>query len=448
MRTIVNDQEGTMAGIDVLVVGSGGREYELARQMARSKAVRKLYVAPGNAGTARLDKTENIPLSPDDVNGIILSVSEHRIAAVIIGPDAAIAAGLGNALRAVGVPVFGPTQEAGKLESSKAFAAGFMQRHDIPQPEYWTAHTEQEALNIIKDKAPETYVLKADGLAAGKGVVLPQTADEAITAVADMFSGQGFGGAGKSGVVIQERLHGPEVSAFAVSDGKNIVMLPFSQDHKRLKNNDTGPITGGVGAYSPLPESIVAPGQAQKINDIAQRSIQGMAEEHTPYQGVLYLGLMLAEERGGDPVIIEYNARFGDPETQVVLPVLNEAGVDVADMLLRAARGDISDISVPDHTGKAVLTVCLSAAGYPENPMKGDEIHGLDAVYEDVIVQQAGTKQDGDKIVTAGGRVLYITGVGDTIDEAAAKAYSAIGKDGIHFKGMQFRTDIGHQARK
>jgi phosphoribosylamine---glycine ligase len=437
-----------MAGIDVLVVGSGGREYELARQMAGSKVVNKLYVAPGNAGTALLIKTENTPLAADDVNGIILFVSEHKIAAVIIGPDAAIAAGLGNALRAVNVPVFGPTQEAGKLESSKAFAADFMQRHDIPQPAHWTAHTEQEALDIIKDKAPASYVLKADGLAAGKGVALPQTSDEAITAIADMFSGQGYGGAGKSGVVIQERLHGPEVSAFAVSDGKNIVMLPFSQDHKRLNTNDTGPITGGVGAYSPLPETIVSTAQAQKIKDIAQRTIQCMAEEGTPYQGVLYLGLMLSEERGGDPVIIEYNARFGDPETQVILPVLNEAGVDVADLLLRAARGDVSGASVPDYTARAALTVCLSAAGYPENPTKGNEIHGLGNAYDGVIMQHAGTKQDNGKIVTAGGRVLYVTGIGDTIDEAAAKAYAAIGNDAIHFDGMQYRSDIGHQARK
>jgi phosphoribosylamine--glycine ligase len=302
--------EGVMTGIDVLVVGSGGREYELSRQLSGSKEVRTLYVAPGNAGTALLDKAKNILLQPDDVSGIVAFVGEHKVGAVIIGPDAAIAAGLGNALRTAKVPTFGPTKEAGQLESSKAFAADFMQRQGIPQPQHWTAHTQQEALDIIKDKAPETYVLKADGLAAGKGVVLPQTVDEATAAVADMFSGQRFGGAGKSGVVVQERLHGPEVSAFAVSDGKNFVMLPFSQDHKRLKNNDTGAITGGVGAYSPLPASIVSPQHSQKINDIARQTIQGMAKEGTPYQGVLYLGLMLAEEHGGDPVIIEYNARF------------------------------------------------------------------------------------------------------------------------------------------
>jgi phosphoribosylamine--glycine ligase len=440
--------EGMMAEIDVLVIGSGGREYELSRQLSGSKEVHTLYVAPGNAGTALLGKAKNIPLQPDDVSGIVAFVSEHHVGAVIIGPDAAIAAGLGNALRAADVPTFGPTKEAGQLESSKAFAADFMQRHGIPHPQYWTAHTEQEALEIIKGKTPETYVLKADGLAAGKGVVLPETADEATATVAGMFSGQRFGGAGKSGVVIQERLHGPEVSAFAVSDGNNFVMLPFSQDHKRLKNNDTGAITGGVGAYSPLPASIVTPGQAQKINDIAKQTIQGMAEEGTPYQGVLYLGLMLAEEHGCDPVIIEYNARFGDPETQVVLPVLAAVGVDVTDLLLRAARGDVSGISMPGTIAKVALTVCLSATGYPENPKKGDEIHGLNATYKDVIIQQAGTAQSGDKIVTAGGRVLYVTGVGNTTDEAAAKAYNAIGESGIHFSGMQYRTDIGHQARK
>jgi phosphoribosylamine--glycine ligase len=442
-----NTGDLSVAELDVLVVGSGGREHELARQMSESPLVSRLYIAPGNAGTNSLGKAQNVSLAPTDIDGILALVQEKHIDMVIIGPDASVAAGLGNALRAANIPTFGPTKEAGQLESSKAFATEFMDRQNIPQPKHWTAHTAQEAFTIIADRSPDSYVLKADGLAAGKGVVLPETVEEATETVNSMFSGQKFDGAGKDGMVIQERLHGPEVSAFAISDGINIVMLPFSQDHKRLGDKDTGPNTGGMGAYSPVPSSIVSASQAQKINNIAEQSIKGMIQEGVPYQGVLYLGLMLAEERNGDPVIIEYNARFGDPETQVVLPALSEAGVDVANILLHAAHGDISGVTLPDSR-KIAMTVCLAAAGYPESPRKGDEILGLDKTYEAVIVHHAGTKQEDGKLVTNGGRVLYITGIGDTIDEASAHAYAAIGPHGIHFDGMQYRRDIGHQARK
>jgi phosphoribosylamine--glycine ligase len=432
-----------MADLNIVVVGSGGREYELARQMAAADKVRVVYVMPGNAGTAALSKGKNIDISPTDIDGIVAFVRKNNIEAVIIGPDSALAAGLADAVRAAGCLAFGPSRKAAQLEASKAFATDFMQRHQIPQPQYWTARSQQEALDIIKDKTPDSYVLKADGLASGKGVVLPQTGDEAETTISNMFSGDGFEGAGKSGVVIQERLHGPEVSAFAVSDGSNIIMLPFAQDHKRLKNGDEGPNTGGMGAYAPVPDSIVSPGVAEKIHAIAVRTIEGMAAEGTPYQGVLYLGLMLAKERNGDPVVIEYNSRFGDPETQVVLPLLSEAGFDVADMLWQAARGDISGLHLPASLQKTALTVCLAAEDYPVNPRKGDVILGLDSSYDNAIVQLAGVKQQGDKFVTAGGRVLYITGLGATADLAAQAAYGAIGPTGIHFDGMQFRTDIG-----
>jgi phosphoribosylamine--glycine ligase len=437
-----------MAELDVLVIGSGGREYELARQMTLSSSVRKVYVTPGNGGTASLDKTENVGIGPTAIEEIVAFVKEKLIGFTIIGPDAAVAAGVGNALKREGCLVFGPTREAGKLESSKAFAADFMNRHSIPQPKSQVVRSLDEALAAIQEMEPDTYVLKADGLAAGKGVILPQSTDEAKEVLREMFSGEGFDGAGKEGVVIQERLHGPELSGFAVTDGKDFVLLPLSQDHKRLQDNDQGPNTGGMGAYAPVPSSIVNEKQLEKIRTIAEQTISSIAADGTPYQGVLYIGLMLAEERDGDPVVIEYNARFGDPEAEILLPLLSESGVDVADMLMQVAGGNLSQVTMPETLSKSVLTVALASAGYPMEPRKGDAIEGLEKQYPGVVVQHAGTKHDGDVWHTAGGRVLYVTGFGNTIDEAAANAYAAIGPEGIHFEGMQFRSDIGHQARK
>lgn len=436
-----------MAELDVLVLGSGGREYELARQMAVSTMVRKVYIAPGNGGTAVLEKCKNIPIGPTDVEAIVAFVQEKQIGFTIIGPDAAVAAGMGNALRNMKALVFGPTREAGMLESSKVFSAEFMNRHGIPQPMSQVARSLEEAIAIIKDREPDTYVLKADGLAAGKGVVLPKTAEEAKTVLQEMFSGEGFDGAGKTGVVIQERLHGPEASAFAITDGKNFILLPVSQDHKRLSDGDLGPNTGGMGVYAPVPSDIVNDAQLEKIHDIARRTIVGIAKDGTPYQGVLYMGLMMAKERDGDPLVIEYNARFGDPEAETLLPLLSKSGVDVVDMLLQAAQENLSKITIPQVLKKAALTVALASAGYPDSPQKGDEIFGLERGYEDVVVQHAGTKREAEVWLTAGGRVLYVTGFGDNINEAAARAYAAIGERGIHFKGMQYRKDIGHQAR-
>jgi phosphoribosylamine--glycine ligase len=436
-----------MATYSVLVLGNGGREHELTRQLSLSSNIQTIYAAPGNAGIAQLDKTTNIDLQPTDSNAVAAFVQQSAISFVVIGPEAPLMAGVSDALRARGIAVFGHSKQATQLEASKAFAASFMQRHAIPQPAQWTVHNLPEALAVIAGKPARNYVLKADGLAGGKGVVLPESDQEAQTTLTAMFSGQSFEGAGRETVVIQERLHGPEVSAFVASDGTNLVLLPFAQDHKRLKDHDKGPNTGGMGAYAPVPESIADPAIAQKIRAIAEQSIQGMREDGIPYQGVLYIGLMLAEERGGDPVVIEYNARFGDPETEILLPVLQTAGFDVANMLQRVAQGDISQLATPSTQGQAALTVCLAASGYPESPRKGDIIHGLDTPYPDVIVHHAGTQETDGTIRTNGGRVLYITGIGKTIDQAAARAYAAIGPEGIHFDGMQYRTDIGHQAR-
>lgn len=432
--------------MDVLVIGSGGREYELARQLALSAKVNKVYVAPGNAGTEALEKGENVAIGPTEVDKIVEFVNSKKIGLTVIGPDAAVAAGVANALIKIEATVFGPTREAGKLESSKTFAGDFMERHGIPHPKSWTVHSLTEALEIIKDKQPESYVLKADGLAAGKGVVLPQTAQEAEQTLRGMFDGSAFEGAGKDVVQIQERLHGPEVSAFAVSDGKNFILLPFSQDHKRLKDNDQGPNTGGMGVYAPLPVNILNADQTEKIGIIAEQTISQMAKEGFPYRGALYMGLMLAEEHGGDPVVIEYNARFGDPENEVIMPILSESGFDVAEMLIQVAKGDVSGLTVP-VAAKSALTVALAAYDYPDNPRKGDRIEGLDKSYDGVIVQHAGTKYENGAWLTNGGRVLYVTGIGDNPDQAAAKAYAAIGEQGIHFDGMQYRRDIGHQVR-
>jgi phosphoribosylamine--glycine ligase len=437
-----------MAELDVLVIGSGGREYELARQMTLSPDVRKVYVAPGNGGTSALPKTENVAMGPTDVDELVGFVRDNNVGFTIIGPDAAVEAGVGNALREAGALVFGPTREAGKLESSKAFSSDFMNRHDIPQPGSQVVHSLDEALGAIADKAPDTYVLKADGLAAGKGVILPQSEDEAKEVLREMFSGEGFDGAGKGGVVIQERLHGPELSAFAITDGKDFVLLPLSQDHKRLHDNDQGPNTGGMGAYAPVPSSIVDDKQLEKIRTIVEQTISGIAADGTPYQGVLYVGLMLAKERGDDPVVIEYNARFGDPEAEILLPLLSESGVDVVQMLMHAARGELSQLSVPSSFDKAALTVALASNGYPMAAQTGNEITGLGQQYPGVIIQHAGTKKADSAWLTSGGRVLYVTGFGSTIDEAATNAYNAIGQSGVHFEGMQYRRDIGHQARK
>jgi phosphoribosylamine--glycine ligase len=433
--------------MEVLVIGSGGREYELARQMSKSANVQRVYVAPGNGGTSVLEKTVNVDILPTDLKKLTEFVTSKKIGLTILGPDAAVAAGVANALRKEEFLVFGPTKEAGRLESSKSFAADFMERHNIPQPIAWVMHNKEEALQEISDKVPDSYVLKADGLAAGKGVVLPTTHEEAEKTLEAMFSGEHFEGAGKDAVVIQERLHGPEISAFALSDGKHVVMLPLSQDHKRLKDNDEGPNTGGMGSYAPVPATVATPDQVKKIEEIARQTIFGMSDDGVPYQGVLYIGLMLAEERGGDPVVIEYNARFGDPEAEILLPALGEAGVDIAEMLLKTAQGDLTGFKLPASLPKMALTVALATAGYPDDPRKGDTIEGLTKKHKDVIVQHAGTKKDGDKFITSGGRVLYVTGLGETPDAAAKAAYKAIGKKGIYFEGMQYRTDIGHQVR-
>lgn len=436
-----------MTSLEVGIIGSGGRESELARQASLYGDVQHTYILNGNAGTAVLPGAENVPISSTATEDLATFVLEKELDLTIVGPEAPLVAGVADRLRQRGFTVFGPSAAAARLEASKADATLFMEEFGIPHPPTSIATDYQAALKMISGRDPSTYVIKADGLAGGKGVVLPNTSEEAERTLRSMFLEGGYDGAGKSRVLISERFHGPEVSAFAISDGSRFVTLPFSQDHKRLLEADKGPNTGGMGAYAPLPAEMIHSDQEQQIQEIIERSINGMADRGTPYQGVLYVGIMLAEERGGDPVVIEYNVRFGDPETQVVLPVLSQAGVDVFDVLRSSAEGSLSTTVLPANLGNAALTVCLTAPGYPDNPQKGQPIHGLDSCFPDVIVHHGGTRQAGNQVVTSGGRVLYVTGLGPSIDQAAAHAYRAIGDEShlLGFEGMHYRNDIGGQ---
>lgn len=434
----------------VLLIGSGGREHALAEEMSKSPDLQYIYCAPGNTGTATIDKVENVSFGPSDLSEIVRFAREHREGlTVMIGPEAPLVNGLADQLRSEGIFVFGPGATAAQLEGSKGFASQFMLDYGIPQPNSQTVHTMDEAHRAIQNRMPQEIVLKADGLAGGKGVVLPKTKEETETTLASMLSGESFDNAGAGGVVIQERLSGPEVSVFVISDGKNYSIIPFfAQDHKRRDDGDLGPNTGGMGAYTPIPPSMINEQQLIAIQDIAARSIDGMTDKGIPYEGVLYMGIMLAKERADMPVVIEYNARFGDPEAQVILPSLTAAGVDVYHMIRDTAAGTVFDLTTVRPVDGAALTVCLTAKGYPEAPEKGEVIYGLDKTYPNVTIHHGGTKQSERDIVSASGRVIYVTGQGASVSLAANAAYAAIGKDAIHFNGMHYRMDIGHQAHK
>lgn len=436
----------------VLLVGGGGREHELARQLSISDEVSGIFCVPGNAGTQQLKKTINVKIRPTAIDELVAIADRTEADMAIIGPEEPLVMGLSDRLRKKGLTVFGPSAEAAQLEASKADALGFMRRNRIPHPLSFITTSAEGAIQIINSIGAENAVIKADGLADGKGVVLPEergvmsAREVAWETIYQMFDGKKFGGAGKDRVVIQERYHGPEVSAFVVSDGSRFTVLPFSQDHKRLLDNNQGPNTGGMGAYAPIPSSIISPAQEEKIGVIAQRTIEGMAHEGIPYQGLLYLGLMLAEEQDGDPIVIEYNVRFGDPETQAILPVLSESGVDVYDMIRSAAEGHLMEPHIPADLGKAAVSVCLAAEGYPDNPQTDQIIYGLDREYPGVIIHHAATERGYGQIVSIGGRVLYATGLATNVNMAARRAYDAAKK--INFEGTQpqYRKDIGHIA--
>jgi len=429
---------------NALIIGAGGREHAFGDALYEDFDT--VFFAPGNAGTELLPNGINVEVGDSPVS----FAKNNAVDLTVIGPEAFLAKGWGDRFRNNGLRVVGPNQHAARLETSKLYADRFMRKYGIPTPK-GVAVTRISDIEAICDQYnPLEWVLKADGLASGKGVVLPDSPDEMRATLRDMLSGEKYGGAGARGVLMQERLSGPEVSAFVLTDGTRLTILPFSQDHKRLKNGDEGPNTGGMGAYAPIPASMMSADQESQIYDIARKTVDGMNQEGTPYQGILYLGLMRANEYDGNPVVIEYNARFGDPEAQVVLPLLKQSGTNVRDVLSSLAEGYFKPHLVKRNqlAGSAALSVCLAGAEYPDGASEDVPIHGLEHSYQNVRVYHGATKRaEDDSIVTNGGRILYVTGYGESIPTAAEHAYAAIGRNVIHFTGMQYREDIGHQAR-
>lgn len=418
--------------MNILVIGSGAREHALAWKLKQSARVQDIFVAPGNAGTSRI--AENVALSSDNHAGIVQFARAEKISLVVIGPEAPLAAGLADELRRVGMRAFGPNQNAAEIESSKAFAKTFMWRHNIPSARFETFDNFDAALFHLQNV---TYpiVLKASGLAAGKGVILPESMDAARDALRQMMVVREFGAAGDA-VVIEERLQGPEVSVLAFSDGITAKALPPAQDHKRLLDGDLGPNTGGMGAYAPvnLPKSFLE----EITRMILQPTIDGLRAEGRPFVGVLYAGLMLTND---GPRVLEFNCRFGDPEAEVLLPLLDS---DLLDVLDACVDGRLAQCDVKWKRGAAACVV-LASGGYPGRYATGIPIFGLDAAQnQNALIFHAGTKMENDEAVTAGGRVLTVTGVGETLRDALDTAYAGV--EPIHFEGMQLRRDIGQQA--
>ena len=419
----------------LLVIGSGGREHALAWRLAQSPRVHKVYVAPGNGGTATEEGLENLPLT--DFPALIDFAHGEGIAFTVVGPEAPLAAGIVDAFREAGLKIFGPMQAAAQLESSKDFAKQFMARHGIPTAKFGT-FTDAAAAHAYIDANGAPIVVKADGLAAGKGVVVAQTADEAHAAVDAMLSGNSMGDAGHR-VVIEECLVGEEASFIVMVDGEHILPMATSQDHKRLLDGDQGPNTGGMGAYSPAP--VVTPEiHAKAMREVIRPVVAGMKAEGTPYTGFLYAGLMIDPK--GNLGVLEFNCRFGDPETQ---PIMLRLKSDFSTLVEATIEGRLDEVEA-EWDRRCALGVVLAAAGYPESPRKGDAITGLGMKGEDFHVFHAGTAKQDDQVVTTGGRVLCVTALGDTVKMAQARAYDVA--KSIDFAGRQMRTDIGWRAIK
>ncbi|MDP3843922.1 MAG: phosphoribosylamine--glycine ligase [Oxalobacteraceae bacterium] len=417
----------------ILVVGSGGREHALAWKLAQSERVQVVYVAPGNGGTALDARLQNIALT--DPLALAEFVQKEHIELTVVGPETPLAGGIVNIFRERGLKIFGPTKEAAQLESSKDFAKAFMQRHAIPTAEYQT-FTAAAAAHAYVDLKGAPIVIKADGLAAGKGVVVAMTLPEAHAAVDLMLADNAFGDAGAR-VVIEEFLVGEEASFIVMVDGKDILPLASSQDHKRLKDHDEGPNTGGMGAYSPAP--IVTPAlHARVMREIITPTVQGMARDGIPFSGFLYAGLMIDAQ--GNPKTLEFNCRMGDPETQ---PIMARLKSDLTAVIEHATNGTLGTVELV-WDRRTALGVVLAAANYPDAPRSGDVISGIPAETPDCITFHAGTAQRDGKLVTAGGRVLCVVGLGDSVKMAQKQAYDAIEK--IHFDGAQYRSDIGWRA--
>ncbi|MFA5700025.1 MAG: phosphoribosylamine--glycine ligase [Desulfuromonas sp.] len=420
--------------MNILVVGSGGREHALVWKMAQSPLVKKIYCAPGNPGIGEL--AQLVPIAVDAIDALYDFAQENAIDLTVVGPELPLTLGIADRFRAGGLDLFGPSKAAAQLEGSKSFSKDLMRKYSIPTAAY-AAFTERDAAVAYIKKQGAPIVVKADGLAAGKGVILAHTEAEAIAAVDEILLQGKFGAAGDS-VVIEEFLYGEEASFFAFTDGKNILPLASAQDHKQIFDADQGPNTGGMGAYSPAPVVTDAL-YARIVAEVVQPTIDGMAAEGTPYQGILFVGLMID---AGDFKVLEYNARFGDPEAQ---PLLCRMKSDLVPVLHACARGELT-LSELEWYDRAAVCVVLAAAGYPDSYSKGDEIQGIEAAnaLDGVQVFQAGTALQDGKIVTAGGRVLGVTGWAETIEAAIEKAYAGAAR--ISWAGMQMRRDIGQKA--
>ncbi|MBI1422039.1 MAG: phosphoribosylamine--glycine ligase [Gammaproteobacteria bacterium] len=422
--------------MNVLIVGSGGREHALAWKAAQSTQVDKVYVAPGNAGTATEAKVENIPIGAEDITALIHFAKEAQVGLTIIGPEAPLVAGIVDQFTNQGLRCFGPSEAAAQLEGSKAFTKDFLARHHIPTAAYQNFTDVDAAIAYIREQGAP-IVIKADGLAAGKGVIVAMAENEAIDAVKDMLAGNAFGEAGHR-VVIEEFLEGEEASFICMVDGEHILAMATSQDHKRVGEGDSGPNTGGMGAYSPAP--VVTPEiHARILAEVIEPTVHGMAAEGHPYTGFLYAGLMISAD--GSPKVIEYNVRFGDPETQ---PIMLRLQSDLVSLCDAALDGQLDQVKA-EWDPRAALGIVMAAGGYPGSYEKLKPISGLAAGdNDDVKVFHAGTTQKDGQIVTSGGRVLCVTALGQTVSEAQHKAYARAA--GIHWEGAYYRRDIGYRA--
>jgi phosphoribosylamine--glycine ligase len=419
----------------LLVIGSGGREHALAWKLAHSPRVQKVFVAPGNGGTASETGVENVALSA--TGELIDFCRRQRIALTVVGPEAPLAAGVVDEFQQAGLRIFGPTRAAAQLESSKDFAKSFMQRHGIPTAAHAT-FTDAAAAKAYVARRGAPIVVKADGLAAGKGVVVAETVDEACAGIDAMLTQHRYGAAGAR-VVIEDCLAGEEASFIVMCDGTHVLPLATSQDHKRLRDGDTGPNTGGMGAYSPAP--LVTPEvHARVMREIILPAVQGMAQDGHPYVGFLYAGLMI--DASGNPRTLEFNCRLGDPEAE---PIVLRLKSDLLELIERALGGRLESAAA-EWDRRCALGVVLAAAGYPDEPRKGDRIEGVPKPATDCRVFHAATRLEGEALVTSGGRVMCVTALGDSLRMARTRAYEAI--DRIRFDGMQYRRDIGHRALK
>ncbi len=423
----------------VLVIGGGGREHALAWKLAQGERVQTVFVAPGNGGTAMDPALRNVPLT-DPARLADFAVAE-KVALTVVGPEAPLAAGVVDLFRGRGLRIFGPTRAAARLESSKAFAKEFMQRHGIPTALYAT-FTDPAAAHAHVDRHGAPIVVKADGLAAGKGVVVATTAAEAHAAIDDMLDTNRLGvshNADGARVVIEDFMAGEEASFIVLSDGRTVLTLATSQDHKRIGDGDTGPNTGGMGAYSPAP--VVTPNvHAKVMHEIIQPTIAGMARDGIPFSGFLYAGLMIDAQ--GQPRTVEFNCRLGDPEAEVILMRLKS---DLFEVLMQATEGHLDGVEL-QWDRRTALGVVMAAHGYPGAPRKGDAITGLPAGGADLQVFHAGTALDGGRLLSSGGRVLCVTALADSVRLAQQRALEAVRQ--IHFDGAQWRNDIGHRAIK